>query len=72
MKDSVLVLCVICNAAEARRSGPECRRCYKTNMQRKYRHDNPNEDSVQMITFSLDQHMYEVDKMAYREWFDDQ
>lgn len=71
VKDSALVLCVICNAAEARRHGPECRQCYKRNKQRAYRH---HEDEVpdEIRQVSLDRHMFEVDRLAYREWLNDE
>ena len=71
MKDSVLVLCVICNAREARSKGPECRVCYKRNKQRAYRHDSDPETN-EIVVVSLDIHQYEVDRLAYREWLNDE
>jgi hypothetical protein len=62
----VVRLCVICGEREARKHGDECRRCYKTNMQRKYRHERPDEEKL--VVLSLDAHMYELDRLAYRDW----
>ena len=71
VKDSALALCVICNAREARSKGPECRVCYKRNKQRKYRQEaDPPEDRITLM--SLEANMYEVDRMAYRDWMNNQ
>jgi len=66
-------LCAVCDRRVARRDGPECRTCYKTNRMRAYRHDGVvggEGDRVRLV--SLDVVMGEVDKLAYREWLNEQ
>jgi hypothetical protein len=66
-----MVLCVVCRRDRARKGGVECRRCYKRNKQRAYR-ERDGDTAGRVSVFSLDEHMYEVDRKAYRDWMNNE